>query len=320
MPFNSILLLILVISFLGIGGFAVLTLVSWLKSMQQSLDETKKTVNESLLTNSRTVNDTLGRTTKDIYDRLTHATDVIGELKKEAGAFSEVSRSMKDLQDFLKSPKLRGNIGESVLNDLLSQIFPKNSYTLQHAFMSGEKVDAVIKTDAGLLPIDSKFSMENYQKMASAESKLDKEVFTRAFGRDLRKHFTDISTKYILPGEGTLDFALMYVPSESVYYELARDAELMDFARSLRVYPVSPNTMYATLQTILLSFEGKKIETRAKEVFTLLRSLSRDYEKTSTHLSTLGSHLTNAYNKYSEVQSSMGQIGQKLDTTKLLDS
>ncbi len=307
MSLSVILLIAFVVGILIFLFIALFVLISWLKSMQHSLDAT-----------SSTVNDSLTRSTKDIYDRLTHATDVIGELKKEAGAFAEVSRSMKDLQDFLKSPKLRGNIGESVLNDLLSQIFPKSNYSLQYSFKSGEKVDAVIKTDAGLLPIDSKFAMENYQKMAAADNKIDKEVFTRAFARDLKKHFSDISTKYILPGEGTLDFALMYIPSESVYYELARDADLMDYARSLRVYPVSPNTMYATLQTILLSFEGKKIESRAKEVFTLLRSLSRDYEKTSAHLATLGSHLTNAYNKYSEVETSMGQIGQKLDTTKML--
>jgi len=295
------------------------SLISWLQSMQKSLDDTKNTINTTLTSNNAHLNTTLSRSTQDIYNRLTHATEVIGELKREAGAFAEVSRSMKELQDFLKSPKLRGGIGESILSDLLSQVFPSSSYHLQYSFLSGDKVDAIIKTDAGLLPIDSKFPMENFQKMAVSPNPSERKEAYKLFVRDIKKHLSHISSKYILPRENTLDFALMYIPSESVYYEVARDSLLMDYARSLRVYPVSPNTLYATLQTILLSFEGKKIENRAKEVFILLRSLSKDYAKTNTSLTTLGTHLTNAFNKYSELQSSMTQLGQKLDNTKLLD-
>lgn len=279
-----------------------------LRSLRDSLDTTKDTINTSLSSNTR-----------DINDRLTHASEVIGELKKEAGAFSEVSRSMKSLQDFLQSPKLRGNIGEMVLKDLISQIFPVSSYKLQHSFKSGVIVDAVIKTDAGLLPIDSKFPMENFQKLMSTVVKSETDALRRAFVRDIKAHVTAISLKYILPEENTLDFALMYIPSESVFYEVASDQSLMDFARESRVYPVSPNTLYAALQTILLSFEGKKIESRAQEVFKLLRGIQKDFSKTTDGLTTLGSHLTNAYNKFSDVQSHFNQIGQKLSSTRELD-
>lgn len=278
-----------------------------LRSLRDSLDTTKDTINSSLALN-----------TKDINDRLIHATQVIGDLKKEAGAFSEVGRSMKSLQDYLQSPKLRGNIGEMVLKDLISQIFPASSYELQHSFKSGNIVDAVIKTDAGLLPIDSKFPMENFQKLRSTSAKDEVEALRRAFARDIKSHVTAISKKYILPEENTLDFALMYIPSESVFYEVASDQSLMDFARTSRVYPVSPNTLYAALQTILLSFEGKKIESRAKEVFKLMRALQKDFSKTTDSMVTLGSHLTNAYNKYSQVQSDFNQIGQKLSATREL--
>ncbi len=278
-----------------------------LRSLRDSLDTTKDTINSSLALN-----------TKDINDRLIRATEVIGDLKKEAGAFSEVSRSMKSLQDYLQSPKLRGNIGEMVLKDLISQIFPTSSYRLQHSFKSGNIVDAVIKTDAGLLPIDSKFPMENFQKLMSQASKSQQEVYRRAFTRDIKAHVTAISKKYILPEENTLDFALMYIPSESVFYELAGSEELMEFARANRVYPVSPNTLYAALQTILLSFEGKKIESRAKEVFKLMRGIQKDFSKTTDSMAILGSHLTNAYNKYSDVQSQFNQISQKLSSTREL--
>lgn len=278
-----------------------------LRSLRSSVDLTKDTVNTSLTSN-----------TKDINDRLLRATEVIGELKREAGAFTEVSRSMKDLHDYLRSPKLRGNIGEVVLKDLISQIFPKSSYTLQFSFKSGVKVDAIIKTDAGLLPIDSKFPMENFQKLMSATAPADQDALRRAFGRDIKTHISTISQKYILPEENTLDFALMYIPSESVFYEVASSEALMEFARSTRVYPVSPNTLYAALQTILLSFEGKKIESQAKEVFKLLRGVQKDFSKTTDGLTTLGAHLTNAYNKYSDVQSHFNQIGQKLSSTREL--
>lgn len=295
---------------LFLAGFMLLILKFFkddLRSLRSSVDSTKDTINSSLAVN-----------TKDINDRLLRATEVIGDLKREAGAFSEISRSMKSLQDFLQSPKLRGNIGEMVLKDLISQMFPVSSFELQHTFKSGNIVDAIIKTDAGLLPIDSKFPMENFQKMMSAESKSEVDVLRRAFAHDIRAHVTAISKKYILPEENTLDFALMYIPSESVFYEIASAEELMEFARHSRVYPVSPNTLYAALQTILLSFEGKKIEAKAKEVFKLMRGIQKDFGKTTDSMVTLGGHLTNAYNKFSDVQSQFNSIGQKLSSTRQL--
>ncbi len=291
-------------------GFMLLVLKFFkddLKALRSSVDLTKDTINSSLALN-----------TKDINDRLLRATEVIGDLKKEAGEFSEVSRSMKDLQDYLRSPKLRGNIGEMVLKDLISQIFPVSSYKLQHNFKSGSIVDAVIKTDAGLLPIDSKFPMENFQKLMAVNNKTEQANLRRAFVRDIKVHVTAISKKYILPEEGTLDFALMYIPSESVFYEVANSEDLMDFSRSNRVYPVSPNTLYAALQTILLSFEGKKIEQKAKEVFKLMRGIQKDFSKTTDSMMTLGGHLKSAYNKFSDVQTQFNTIGQKLSSTREL--
>lgn len=280
-----------------------------LDSLRDSVNATKDTVGTSLATS-----------TKDIHDRLLHATEVMGEIKREAGVFAQTSQSMKELQDYLRSPKLRGNIGELVLKDLVSQMFPKSSYVTQHAFKSGEKVDLIIKTNAGLLPIDSKFPMENFQKLVGAIDKAEQSTYRKAFMRDIKTHVSTISKKYILPEEGTLDFALMYIPSESVYYEVAGDVELMEFARLGRVYPVSPNTLYAALQTILLSFEGKRIEARAKEVFTLLRAIQKDYDKSTDSLNTLGTHLKSAYNKYSEVQTGFNSLGQKLTSTKQLST
>lgn len=130
--------------------------------------------------------------------------------------------------------------------------------------------------------------------------------------------FADISKKYILPEEGTMDFALMYIPSESVYYEIATIEDIMDFARNNRVYPVSPNTLYAHLQVLLLSFQGKELEQKSREIFKLLRAIEKDYEKTGEQLGVLGRHIGNAYNTMSGVSGSFEVMGQKLSRTHRL--
>lgn len=283
------------------------TLIEWLRANQDLLQKSNKNIT-----------DTLQKNTEAISTRLDRAARVIGDLQKEAGEFSEIGRSMRDLQEFLKSPKLRGNIGEEVLKDLISQMFPKNAFHLQYSFKSGDKVDAALRTDAGLLPIDSKFPMENFQRIVKAETESEKKRAKVAFVSDVRKHIKTISQKYILPEEGTMDFALMYIPSEAVFYEVANIPDLTDLARKHRVYPVSPSTLYAHLQTILLSFEGKKIEVRSREVFRLLRAIRKDYEKTESSLSVLGRHLQNAYNQMSNVLSGFTLLGQKLSSTQAL--
>lgn len=261
---------------------------------------------------------TLQQNTRSLNERLDAAARVIGEVNKNVGEMSEIGRGMKELQQFLTSPKLRGNIGEQVLKDLISQMFPKSAFHLQYSFKSGEKVDAAIKTAAGILPIDSKFPMENFQKMNEVESEKERLSYRQIFKRDIKKHIATISKKYILPEEGTMDFALMYIPSESVYYEVVNSRELISLAQKSRVYPVSPTTLYAHLQTLLLSFEGQKIEARAREVFTLLRAVQKEYEKVDENLSVLQRHLNNAYNMMNNVLTGFNQLGQKITSTKSL--
>ncbi len=293
-------------------------LLEWLKTMQVSIDATNRTLNESMQTNSSQMVRTLQENSKQLNERLDKAAEVIRDVNKEVGQMSEIGRSMKELQEFLKSPKIRGNIGEEILKDLIAQMFPKNSFHLQYTFKSGEKVDAAIRTDAGILPIDSKFPMENFTRMMKAEDDLLKKTAEKEFLRDVKKHIDAISKKYILPEEGTMDFALMYVPSESVFYELCNQTEILQYARKQRVYIVSPSTLYAHLQTILLSFEGKKIETKSREVFRLLRAIQNDYEKINDSMQVLGKHLNNATSQYSQVNTGILTLGNKLTATRTI--
>lgn len=282
-------------------------LLDVIKILQNSSSEDRRVLLSSLQENSKSLN-----------ERLDAAARVIGEVNKNIGEMSEIGRGMKDLQDFLRSPKLRGNMGEHVLKELLSQMLPKNSFTLQYAFKSGEKVDAAIKTSGGIVPIDSKFPLENFQKMAKAENDLDKKVYERAFEKDVKVHIDAISKKYILPAEGTIDYALMYIPSEAIYYEIVNNLNLFDYAGSRRVLAVSPTTFYAYIRAILMSFEGQKIEARAREILVSLRAIQKDYTKVEENLGVLQKHLTNASNIMTSVFSSFSMLGQKIDSTKEL--
>lgn len=284
------------------------TLLEWIKSTQANMQ-----------TNSMTITRVLQEHSKQLNERLDRASQTMQEVNREVGKMSEIGRSMEELQQFLKNPKVRGNLGEQVLKDLISQIFPKNSFHLQYAFKSGEKVDAAIKTDAGILCIDAKFPMENFQRLVKAKTDEEKTLYTREFSKDVKRHIDAISKKYIMPDEGTMDFALMYVPSESVFYEIVNTDDIVEYAKQNRIYIVSPSTLYAHLQTILLSFEGKKIESRSKEVFQLLRGLQTDYVKVTESLDTLGKHITNASNQFSNVNRGFMQIGQKLSSTKQIE-
>jgi len=269
------------------------TLLEWLKSMDKRLDNNSQQLN----------------------DRLDNAAKVIAGVQKNIGEMSEIGRSMKDLHDLLKSPKLRGNIGEQVLKELLSQMLPKSSFHLQYAFKSGSIVDAAIKTEAGIIPIDSKFPLENFRKMNGAESDADKKTFEKEFISDVKKHIDAISGKYILADEGTIDYALMYVPSEAVYYEIVNNTTLYEYSANKRVLPVSPMTFYAYLRSILIGFEGQKITKQAQEILAGIRSIQKDYEKVGEGIEVLGKHITNSYNMMNTVGTSFDKLGIKIKTT-----
>lgn len=262
--------------------------------------------------------DSLARNTQSLNERLDNAARVISDVKRNIGEMSEIGRGMKDLQEFLRSPKLRGNIGEQVLKELLGQFLPKASFNLQYTFKSGEKVDAAIKTSGGIIPVDSKFPMENFRKLNAAQNEAEKKVHEKEFERDVKGHIDDISRKYILTEEGTIDYALMYIPSESVYYEVVNNQKLFDYGSEKRVLPVSPTTFYAYLRAILMSFEGQKIEAKAREILSSLRAIQKDYYKVEDNLGVLQKHVNNAYNTISSVTTSFRQLGQKISSTKSL--
>ncbi|MFA5770519.1 MAG: DNA recombination protein RmuC [Patescibacteria group bacterium] len=273
---------------------------------------------EEKTTLSSDVVEWLKTSNQSVDQKLSRNMEIFASVQKSIGEFSEIGRSMKELQEYLTSPKLKGNIGEHVLKELLAQNFPKSSYKLQYHFKTGSIVDAVLITSQGLIPIDSKFPIDTFKKIAKATNKDEIASIKKDFERDVKKHIDDIARKYILAEEKTVDYAIMYVPSESVYYELINNETVFDYAGANRVLPVSPMSFYAYIKAILISFEGEKIETKAKEILKILQAIKKDYQKTDEAFSVLNKHVTNAYNQTSQVSKYFSSLGQKLESTNLL--
>jgi DNA recombination protein RmuC len=218
------------------------------------------------------------------------------------------------LHNILGGARSRGSLGEVVLERLLEDALPKERYKLQYRFSSGEAVDAVIFLRDKLLSIDSKFPLDAFRRMSDAAATSASSQATglveearRAFVTAVKGHADAIAKKYLLPGEGTLEIALMFVPSENVYYELLMTADnkqvpLDEYCRSKNVIAVSPNTLYAHLQVILMGLRGMQIEENAKQLHASLAGLQKQLENFADPFGKLGTHLKNAQQSYSDAE------------------
>jgi DNA recombination protein RmuC len=288
---------------------SLLLLQQQLNALQERLDKFGQTVAENLQASTSQVN-----------QRLDKAAQVVGDLREKVGQIHEVGKAAAELVNILRAPKLRGGMGELFLNDLLAQILPPEHFKLQHRFKSGEAVDAVIQIGNKFVPVDSKFPLENFRRVVEAPTESERVSARKQFLRDVKKHVDAIASKYILPDEGTYDFALMYVPAENVYYEtiIKEDAaggderQIFSYALEKRVIPVSPNSFYAYLQTILLGLRGMKVEERAQEILNTLSRLRGDFEKLQENFRILGKHLTNASSSYTETEKHLTRFDAKL--------
>ncbi len=241
---------------------------------------------------------------------LTALTEKMGAIQQASARMAELGKEMEELQVLLRSPKQRGTLGEIGLEGLLNDILPRENVLSQYAFKDGKKVDFAIKLDRGLLPIDAKFPVEDFQRYIEAQEE-EKPKARKAFHANLKKKIDEIAKLYVRPGEGTLPLALMYLPAESLYYEAfvarERDEEnLWEYAFSKSVLPLSPATLAAYVKTVAMGLKAAAVERNARQVMQLLQTLERDLGAFRDSHETLGKHLNNAQQKYDETGRQLG--------------
>jgi DNA recombination protein RmuC len=291
-------------------------------------DKTAQLLQQQIETTTKSLQQQMNSMTEQVSNRLDSTGRLVGDLKQGLGKLEQGARQILDvgkevagLQDIFRAPKLRGGFGEFILGDLLGQILMPESFELQHTFKSGERVDAVVKLGKGLVPIDAKFPLDNFKRITSTETEDEQRRARREFANDVKKHVDAIHKKYILPDEGTFDFALMYIPAENVYYEiiirddqLGEDKSLNSYALSKRVMPVSPNSLYAYLQAIALGLRGMRVEENIRDVLDNLKRLSKEFGKFSEDFRKIGTHLKNADKCFENADKRLGRFTDRLDT------
>ena len=287
-----------------------------LSLMQQQIGQLTQQVNQQL----QNMSSQFQRTTGDIGQTLGNVQSHLGKVEVTTREVLDKARSIASLEDLLRAPKFRGGMGEFFLGDLLGQILPPACFFLQHRFKSGEKVDAAININNRLVPVDAKFPLENFKKYIQEADEKNRETMRRKFVADVKKHIDDIATKYILPEEGTYDFALMYIPAENVYYETILKEEALDEERGLyshairkRVIPVSPNSFFAYLQVIVYGLKGLEIEKSAQLIYQTLAQLRGDLTRFQGDFQLLGTHLANAKTRFDDAEKRLVKFSDRLE-------
>jgi len=273
------------------------------QSLQQSIITSQDSVNRNLRFNSET---------------LEKVNNQLGIIQGTNQKIIEISSGLQQLQQILASPKLRGGLGEWSLENILSSVLPADSFSLQYSFRDGKKVDGLVKMPKYSVPIDAKFPLNNFEKLQQAAGDAERLKARREFLKDVRNHIDKISASYIKPDEGTLDFAIMFMPAENIYYEaMVKNSEdnisIQDYALERKVFPVSPNLLYIYLMTIVMGLHGMQIEKQAAEIRQNLHTLKNSFGDFISLWDTLGNHLRNAQTKHDDGQKKLDKFVMQLE-------
>jgi DNA recombination protein RmuC len=284
------------------------------QSVSQRLESVTKALQDGVSSSAQIA--TQGQTA--IATELKNTREQMGQIQKQLGEFQELSRNVssatKSLEDILGGTKSRGLLGEVTLERLLEDCLPPSQFASQHRFLSGETADAVIfLRDNKLMSIDSKFPLDAFRRIST-----DGDEARKQFASAVKGHADSIAKKYIVPGEGTLDMALMFVPSESVYYELlmladGKGQQLDSYCRSKKVIAVSPNTLYAHLCVIAMGLRGMQIEENATRIFSSLSGMHKQLETFTDVFEKLGTHIKNSQQAYTDADKRLEKTQNTLD-------
>jgi len=280
---------------------------------QQQLNELSSRLQSGLSDSTRVIQEQF-KTSANIVKEVTERLTKIDDTNKQVMGFAE---QLQSLEDILKNPKQRGILGEYYLETLLKNIFQPNQYKIQYKFKNGDTVDAVVFVKDKIIPIDSKFSLENYNKIIEEKNATRKEQLQKDFRQDLKNRI-DETAKYIRPQEKTMDFAFMFIPSEGIYYDLlvnqvgvlkVSTRDLIEYAfKEKRVIIVSPTSFAAYLQTVLQGLRSLQIEESVKDVVKNVETLSKHLLAYQTYLDRMGSNLNTTVNSYNSASKEFKKI------------
>ncbi|MDR3297860.1 MAG: DNA recombination protein RmuC [Candidatus Nomurabacteria bacterium] len=324
----EIVLVILVVALILGFAFAVVM-------MNKQIGQLSETMNEKLDKNNVQVQESIGKQLTESNRQLNESNKVVADISARIATINETNKhvvsvadELKTLQNVLQNPKQRGVFGEFYLDSVLGNVLPPNTYQLQYKFKDGEIVDAAIFLDKGkILPVDSKFSLENYNRMLNAKDKSERDIYVKKIREDLKGRI-DETAKYIRPGEKTMDFAFMFIPSESLYYDLligtvgssgSSQRDLIEYAfRDKRVIVTSPTSFMAYLQTVLQGLRSLQIEKETLEIQTRVAKLGTHLNSFETYMNKMGSALGTTVNHYNSAHKSLVQIDK--DVVKITTS
>lgn len=297
----EIVLFILIVVLLGVFAFLIQNQIQALRStVDEKLGKSGEMFQRQFVESAKII--------KEVTEKLTR----LDETNKQVVNFAD---QLQNLQDILQNPKQRGVLGEYYLETVLKNVLPPGSYKLQYEFRDGSIVDAVILVKDKIIPVDSKFSLENYNRIIQTRDPLQKEQLEKVFRQDLKNRI-DETSQYVKPAEGTMEFAFMFIPSEAVFYDLlvnkvgAIEAkDLIEYAfKERKVIIVSPTSFLAYLQTVLQGLRALQIEESAKEIRKRVEDLGRHIASYETYMKKLGGHLGTTVNTYNIAYKELSKI------------
>lgn len=309
------LALIIFIAVIGALVFFLIRKSNIDKNQSDSIRDLERRITDLMIGQLKEMRDSQSGVSRQMHEQISSFTKEATQIKEEIKQMQESVKDVSSFQEIFKAPKLKGQWGEASLQHILSQHFPKELYKNQYLFSSGERVDAVLKLpDGKLLSIDAKFSSENFEKMTEAGSEEERMLFRKKFIEDVKFNIDKISSKYILPSEDTLDYALMYIPAEAIYYEImAKEIDLANYARDKKVTLASPNTFYSALRTIEHWFRSIQISHQTQEILKKLERVHQDSEKLMDDFRKLGNHLHNASSAYENSEKRLLLLDEKVE-------
>lgn len=291
------------------------------ETMDRKLGESNKAMQEGSRMQFRDSKELMQEISRDVNEQMRDVIKNVAEVKESSKQVFTVADQLKELQNILKNPKQRGVLGEYYLETVLQNVLPPESFQMQYAFEDGEVVDAAVFVKGKVIPVDSKFSLENYNRFAEAADGTEKVQYEKVFLNDLKLRITE-TAKYIRPSEKTMDFAFMFIPHEGIYYDLlsnkvgaGEDNLIQRAAGKYKVIIVSPTSFLAYLQTVLQGLKAMEIEEKAQDIIKNVEKLSGHIAKYEDFYQKLGTTLSTTVNHYNAGYKELGKIDK--DVTRI---